>query len=232
MCELTKPAVIIPFRDRGKDSLRQANLNRVLKHWVGFDVSVVDDGRCGDAQFNRSAAYNRAVAASDADVFVFTESDMLIPHDQIHQAIQFAYTPGLVVPFTRYCYLNPADSVKVRNGQPPERFVPKYVMGDGRSIGAINVVSRESVELIGRFPEEFEGNWFDDNAIEHCFTTCCGPTRHIEGDAWHLYHLPGHTGSHLTAEDKAATARNKTRFEQYQTVTDPERIRAMTSGEL
>lgn len=221
--------MVIPFRDRGIDTLRQANLTAVLEYWSGYCTPlVVDDGRHGDSQFNRSAAYNRAVAQTDADVLVFTESDMLVPFDQIDAAITAAASPGLVVPFTRYCYLKPADSQKVRRGASPHNFTPQYVMGDGKSIGAVNVVSRASLEAIGQFPEEFEGNWYDDNAVEHCFRVCCAPTRHVSGDAWHLYHKPGHTGTHLTPADKEATARNKARFEEYQRVTAPEQIRSMT----
>ncbi|HEX7425479.1 MAG TPA: glycosyltransferase family 2 protein, partial [Mycobacterium sp.] len=44
------------------------------------------------------------------------------------------------------------------------------------------------------------------------------------------WHKPGLGGSHLTAEDKAATARNKERLELYRQATTPERIRELTAG--
>jgi hypothetical protein len=62
------------------------------------------------------------------------------------------------------------------------------------------------------------------------FDICAGPTRWIDGPSWHLYHLPGHEGTHLTPEDKAATARNKQRWQLYTQATTPDQIRRLTSG--
>jgi len=98
-------AIVIPFRDRGNDPLRPANLRCVIEHWDGCDVPVwlSDDGRVGDAQFNRSQAYNRGAWFVDADVVVFAEADMLVPYSQIRQAVAMAAAaPGLVVPFIQY----------------------------------------------------------------------------------------------------------------------------------
>lgn len=139
-------AVVVPFRDRGIDPLRKANLDRVLDHWRcgNFAPTVVSDGRDGDAQFNRSAAYNAGVRACPAaDVFVYTESDMLIAREQIDEAVgQAVSTPGLVVPFTQYRYLGPEASTLVRADElDAANCDPDSVMDNGRSIGAINVVS-------------------------------------------------------------------------------------------
>ena len=40
-------AIVIPFRDRGNDPLRPANLRCAIEHWDGCDVPVwlSDDGR-------------------------------------------------------------------------------------------------------------------------------------------------------------------------------------------
>jgi hypothetical protein len=172
-----KVALIIPFRDRGIDPRRAANLEIVQAWWFthGFDPKVVTDGLHGEAQFNRHRAYNRAVSRnSDADVFVFTEADMLIHPDQVHTAIERALVkPGLVVPFTQYRYLSDAKSRFIRDSfhdmssedlaewwsRPPHNetgiftMEPEHVMEDGRSIGAVNVVSRRTLEITGGFTE-------------------------------------------------------------------------------
>ena len=72
-------AIIIPFRDRGIDPLRVANLKRVLQHWdgLGITVHVVDDGRAGNAPFCRSAAYNHGAAITQADILVYVEADVI-----------------------------------------------------------------------------------------------------------------------------------------------------------
>jgi hypothetical protein len=227
-------AIVIPFRDRGNDPLRPANLRCVIEHWDGCDMPVwlSDDGRVGDAQFNRSQAYNRGAWFVDADVVVFAEADMLVPYSQIRQAVAMAAAaPGLVVPFIQYRYLTPEDSCLVRaHDIKPGECIPESTMDNGESIGAINVVSRETLDAIGRWDEVFEGAWYDDVAMKIAFEVCAGLTRWVDGPAWHLWHKPGLGGSHLTAEDEAATARNKERLELYRQATTPERIRELTAG--
>lgn len=222
--------VIVPFRDRG-DPLRKANLQRVLEHWAGHPVTVVDDGRTGDSPFCRSKAYNRAARQTSAQVLVFTESDMLIDHHQISEGIQRAASaPGLVVPFTTYRYLSPTDSERVRRHEvEPEECVPESTMDNGTSIGAINIVSRETLELVGGYDERFEGSWYDDRAMCKAFEVCTQPTRYVDGPAHHLYHLPGFKGDHLTVEDLGATRRNKARWKLYQQARTPQQIRRLTT---
>lgn len=225
-------AICLPYRDRGHDPLRKANLDRVLLHWNDFGalVQVVHDDRPQDEQFNRSAAYNRAAAQTDADILVFAESDMLVSFCQIQDAIEAASaSPGLVVPFTQYQYLTAEDSQRVRDFHvSPTVCTPEWTMEDGRSIGAINVLSRETFDAVGGYDESFEGSWWDDRAMHRAFDIAAGPTRWISGPAYHLHHLPGWKGDHLTDEDRAATARNKARYHRYLSANTPERIRELT----
>lgn len=225
--------IIIPFRDRGIDPRRAANLDIVQAWWYshGFDPHIVSDGLEGGAQFNRHRAYNRAVIEHRGDMYVFAEADMLIHPSQIMSAITLAeHKPGIVVPFTQYRYL--ADDMTgwirdqyhdmypevvaawwARNTLDPGSIFgihPESTMDNGRSIGAINVVSAHTLDITGGFTESTSGNWYDDNIIEEGFAFLTGnPTRHVSGPAVHMYHLPGHRGSHLTEADRAATARNK-----------------------
>lgn len=234
---MTRVAVVIPFRDRGHDPLRAANLVRVLEHWDTYwyehaHLYIVDDGRTGTRPFNRSAAYNRGRRlAGSAEVIVFAESDMLIDTEQIREAVDQAVSvPGLVVPFTQYHYLSEADSRHVRAGANPSQCAPESTMTNGRAIGAINVVSSTTLDAIGQWDESFEGSWYDDNAMKIAFEKCAGPTRWITGPAHHLYHLPGWTGDHLTDIDRAATRANRRRLAHYRHAHTPDRIRDLTTG--
>jgi hypothetical protein len=228
-------AVIIPFRDRGTDPLRKANLERVLQHWDKFDATVLVtcDGLTGDGQFNRSKAYNRGANTLWSDVLVFTESDMLIDFQQIRDAIYHARShPGLVVPFTEYRYLSPEDSERVRaHTVNPQDCTPEWVVDHKRGgNGAINILSRETLNLVGQWDEHFEGNGWDDRAMRRAFDICAGPTRWITGPAYHLHHLPGWKGDHLTDADKTATQRNRQRYRQYKLARTPQRIRELTTS--
>jgi hypothetical protein len=227
--------VCIPFRDRGRDPLRAKNLECALKSWDGLDVVVVDDGRTGDEQFNRCAAYNRAAQQTDADVLVYAESDMLISHSQIREAVRLAAgAPGVVVPYTKYCYLSEADSQKVRDGADPAGMTPELTIPNEHRnwprTGPINVMSRATLAAIGCWDEKFEGCWWDDRAMRRAFDIAAGPTRFVNGPAFHLYHLPGWTGPHLTDEDREATQRNMIRYASYVRATTSDEIRALTAG--
>lgn len=237
---MTTAAIVIPFRDRGHDPLRSANFRRVLNHWEWFgpppvvqaQVLVVSDGRSGDEQFNRSAAYNSGQAQTDADVLVFYESDMLVPHSQIAAAIELAAaTPGLVVPFDTYRALTEKGSKKVRLGYvSPEWADTELEMTKGHAVGAVNVVSRQTLQQVGGYDESFAGSWYDDNAMRLAFEMCAGPTRWVPGPGHHLFHLPAHTGTHLSDADRETTERNAQRYELYKQATTPERIRELTAG--
>lgn len=230
-----KVAVIVPFRDRARDPLRRRNLDRVLTQWFDYNyprIAVRDDGRNGDEQFNRSAAYNRGVADyPDVDVFVFAESDVLIDYSQINLAIEAAHEkPRLVVPFNEYRYLTPEDSEFVRShAKSPASCVPEAVLVR-RSHGCVNVVSAKALKLVGGYDESFSGSWYDDSSMKIAFEICCGPTKFIEGPVYHLWHLPGWTGDHLTDEDKAATRRNQVRYIRYRHASTTRQIRILTAG--
>jgi hypothetical protein len=205
-------AVIIPWRDRGVDPLRSANLHRVQEQWAEYDLPVIisGDGRDGDAPFNRSAAYNRGIAAA---------------------AVLAARAPGLVMPFRIYHALSPEHSERVRAG---EVAPAEAVQGAGNDRtaavhgGAINIISRTTYYAVGRYDEMFEGAWYDDDSMKRAFEICCGPTRFVDGPAYHLYHLPGGRGEHLRPGDRAATVRNKARHERYLLASTPGQIRALT----
>lgn len=226
-------SIIIPFRDRGTDPLRSHNLSRVLEQWSSFgtEVLVVGDGGIGSEQFNRHRAYNRGAEQASNDVLVYTESDMLIRFSQIDEAVKLAETPRLVVPFTERHELNPQDSELVREHRAnPETLSAEVVKPKPRRIGAINVVSRDALNMVGGWDESFTGCWWDDRSMHIAFDVCTQPTVWVDGPAWHLYHLPGYQGQHLTGADRAATAANERRWRQYRKAQTPEQIRELTGG--
>ncbi len=239
-------SVIIPHRDRGRDWRRTANLDTAVKRWelLGYTPLVVDDGRTGDAQFCRSAAYNRGISYLDWwDVLILAEADLLLPAWQIAAGIDLALeAPGLVVPFSQFMAMTDEHSVQVRSGlRHPSEADATQVRGDRQSIGAVNIVSRATLAAIGRYDEVFEGAWYDDDAMARAFAVATGTeTRFVDGPGWHQYHLPGAAtgtgiyadGSHLTDEDRAATENNLRRWKLYRAATTPERIRELTAGTL
>lgn len=237
---MSTAAIIIGFRDRGVDPLRQQNLDCVADYWrrSPWPVHVVDDGLDGRAQFNRSRAYNRGTALTDADVLCYVESDILASYDQLEKAIRWAAArPGLVVPFSHQHKLGESESVEVRAGADPNDFDPVVLHDTWRSSvnhGCAGVISRRTLEAVGRWDEEFAGHGHDDTAMMIAFHVTCGPARFVEGKAHHLYHLefdPGLTsGKHITPDDCAAQDRNRLRLDLYRRARTAAAIQQLTTG--
>lgn len=239
---MTAARILVPWRDKG-DPWRQANLAVVLTHLSRLDVApveVVSDGREGCAPFNRSAAYNRGAALCDpGEVMVFHEADMLLPRAQLLDAIALAgEAPGMVVPFDTYRYLSRDETIRVRQGADPIASPAEHVMADGRSNGAVNVISRVTLDAVGRWDEEFSGWGFDDRAMAHAFHVATGVrTRYIPGPGTHLWHVPGWSessrfrgGARIDPAEQVATEINEHRFHRYRDAHTPEKIRALTAG--
>jgi hypothetical protein len=234
-------AIIVGFRDRGVDPLRQANLERVLTHYGGhFPVLVIGDGRSGDAQFNRHAAYNRGAAQTDADVLVYIEADILIDPAQIRHGIDFAaHRAGQIIPFSFQHKLSEVDSRLVRGYlKDPADCVPELTHHTAETFwnhGCATIINRTTLEMVGGWDEKFEGHGHDDTAMLIAFDRVTGyPPACIDGPAYHLYHLdfdPTLTrGAHITAADVDAQQRNLDRLNLYRRTTNPHQIRQLTAG--
>jgi hypothetical protein len=236
--------VVIPWRDRG-DPDRAANRAAVFRYLQKTGVGTIieaSDGRDRHEPFNRSAAYNRGMSQLPADVYVFCEADLLVPARQLQDAVRVALLrPGLVVPFSVYRYLNLNTTRRVRDwGADPFTAVAERTMADRTSVGACNVVSAETMRLVGCWDETFDGWGYDDRAMCHAFTVASGTrTRFITGPAVHLWHPPGWQagqqfagGGEVSERERAATARNKGRYRRYVAARDPYTVRRLTSGQV
>lgn len=231
-------AFVVPFRCRGTDPLRKANLEYVQAYVESLNlgpVYVVSDGRTGTESFCRHAAYNTGTDlafSNGATTITYYEADMIVPKGQLIDAINKAEQLGLVIPFSERRELGPAESTHIRTGaRQPHECTPLRIKRSPRRSGAVNIISRETHATVGQWDADgFAGSWWDDRAMLRAFDICAAPTRWIDGPSWTLYHLPGYEGSHLTTADKAATAANKARFELYRKAKTPEQIRELTSG--
>lgn len=239
---MTSAAIIIPWRDKG-DPWRKANLEVVVAHLQSIcapQIAIVSDGRLGDEPFNRSAAYNLGIRGlRGIEVFVFHEADMLVSRAQLDAAVDMAArSPGLVVPFDTYHYLSAEATGCIHQGANPADARPEYVMANGRSIGAVNAVSVETLIAVGQWDERFSGWGFDDRAMDIAFALATGErTRFVPGSGTHLWHTPGWSansrfrgGADVPRHEAEATVANEARYRLYRRATTPQRIRELTAG--
>jgi hypothetical protein len=238
--------VVVPWRDRG-DPDRLANLRHVLAYLDRIGVGPVyvsSDGRSRAATFCRSRAYNRAVDMHPrASVFIFNEADMIVPEGQLRTAVRMAaLSPGLVVPFEEYRYLSPEGSHAVRSTViDPVVVTPERTMRLGRAVGAVNVVSADTMSRVGRWDEGFSGWGYDDRAMTHAFRVCSGRnTRVVGGPGVHLWHTPGWSAGgpfaggavSVNGIEERATAANRRRYLRYRRASGPDEIRLLTREAL
>lgn len=235
-------SIIIPWRDSG-DANRQANLTRVLDHLAELDLPLIlASDRRESGPFNRSAAYNHGRELSPSDVYVWHEADMIVPLDQLDDAIAVAErTPGLVVPFDRYRYLSEDASRLALSGADVDSLYPQSVMEGGSAVGAVGVCSEETMRLVGRWDEAFAGHGYDDRAMYYAFKVAAGRCTIIEGPGTHLWHrmafapwerqTAAANPENYDAAEVQATMRNRNRMRRYLAATTPEEVRALTGGE-
>jgi hypothetical protein len=102
-----RAVICVPWRggDRTREYLWSICKARFLQ--TGLEV-VTGDGD-PSKPFNRSAARNAAAAnAGEADVYVFLDADVYLPHAQLMGAITFAHANGgSALPFSRFRSMNP-----------------------------------------------------------------------------------------------------------------------------
>ena len=204
-------AVVIPWRDSG-DPHRRRNAEHVAGYYRHLDVGpvIISGDGADEGPFNRHRAYNRGYVQASTDVVLWNEADTLIPRAQIEQAADLAMqTPGLVLPYDQRYELDPRGARLVWAGVDPFTCEStERVWAPRASIGQAGITSRTTMQAIGgRWPEQFAGWGYDDDAMVHVFATLAGPTRWVAGRGVHLWHPLAY--QQQTPEQRAATERNE-----------------------
>ena len=145
--------------------------------------------------FTKARALNRAIAGlPPKTIIVQSDPDSFLAEPSHYRAAirQAGMAPGLVVPHSRYLYLNAdatcatlADGRLVRLATEIERDVDEI---GPLGVGNVTVYSKETWEQAGGYDERFP-MWGGDDAA---FAIACGALvaeqRRLTGDVIHLYH--------------------------------------------
>jgi hypothetical protein len=228
--------MVIPWRP-APDGHRVANFEVIRDAYLaaGVEVIVADDGRAAGEPFNRSAAFNRGMSRTDADVIVWNEADCLIPVPQLWAgAAMAAEAPGLVLPYTDRIELTQAATARLRADLGAFTLQPGDVeahFAGGRSIGQCGITSRATIEAIGGAWDEGYSGWgYDDNAMFHLFRVLAGPPRWVTDAGrptigWHLWHPPAYVAP--SPQAKAQTNANRARYMALVAEREPDKVRAL-----
>jgi hypothetical protein len=127
---------------------------------------------------------------TDTQVVLVCDADLLVPAEQLRQAVADAASrPGLVVAFDRYHYLTAEQSwALTADPQLPVPDAPATEWTLTTSVGGCHAYSTASLAATGGYPPIFRGWGMEDVAYQRISEMLAGPTRRIAGPAWHLWH--------------------------------------------
>jgi len=199
-----KTAVCIPYRPI--DDERVANFACVKERWesFGFPVFHGDSDGDEDAMFSCSQARNRAVAQTDASVFIIADGDILLgSKEQAQTACRLALENDCyVVAFSELIVLDWEATRAVRAGADPAE--QEALESAGRIWGNCFAISRTLFKRVGGFDERFIGYGHEDGAFLNACSTL-GSKDRVEGVAYHLRH-PAPDRSLISLEQKTQLA--------------------------
>lgn len=196
--------VVIPYG--GRDRYRARSLNYVIDyHRSSHRTPWIRVGRDSGADFNRSAAVNRAVAELPAsvDLLIINDADSFVTPDQLREAVALAReAPGLVRAYTRYRRLSRAAADRCRSWQ-------QILLADDSDIEwqqspayahGVAAIQRACFEEAGGYDPKFTGWGYEDMAFELALDARW-PDRRVPGDLHHHWH-------HAADDQSEAARRN------------------------
>lgn len=182
-----KTAIVIPWWPGTTCEWRHRWRRIVTDYWRSSGLGQVVFGYGIEG-----AARNSGVEAAQADVFLVTDADSLIPWERAAEALRLAGAEsGLVIPHSAYAYLgqNASEAIARLPGSVPSCFEPRP----------------ESIEFTGQlgvggpvafnFDTWIRAGYYDEGIVrgyDAAFALACdalvGNTRRLAGDYLHLWH--------------------------------------------
>lgn len=169
-------AICVPWRPTPSRLPLFDYITRWVERELGWPVIT---GDTDDVVFNRSAARNAAVRASDADVVVILDADTVGQPQAFRRAVEATYADGVTrLPYTRCFVLDEHDTARALAGHPlPPRYEVRGACG-----GAL-VLRRDVYDSLGGHDERYTGWGYED--VD--FAKRAKPER-VQGCIWALRH--------------------------------------------
>lgn len=206
-------SAVIPWRDTGCEH-RRRNLAATIAHLKrgGIEATTSDDGTF--EQFNVSAARNRGVESSTADVVIVNDADVIVPTSQLLDAARIAHTTGEVVTcYNRISYLTEAGTRALNAGQAHSgaNHVERVAT---TPFGGANAITKSTHAYLGGWDEKFTGWGHEDSEFNERAAASVGH-RALDGHAHHQWHPEApkdnkHTNHHRWMESRARIAATPT----------------------
>ncbi len=140
--------------------------------------------------FNRSWGFNVGAGLARYDWFVFTDSDLILPNNQMLLAIDALSTIDAINPYHKVLDLNEKATDQLRQAQ---RDMDLLTASDGSYREGLNfsggmlLITRPAFEKIGGWPEYIRGWGREDNILSELVATRLSHQT-LSGTAYHLFH--------------------------------------------
>lgn len=220
-------AILVPRRADGGHRDRLWDFAR--KRWeTDFPDWPIIEGHHNTGPFDRSAALNTAAReASDWDVAVVIDADVLANRDAARTAVDVAAATGrMVVSHNERVMLTREGTKKVLAGYTGSwraRGIEERTYTD--SVSCCVAIPRKLWDLVGGFDERFSGWGYEDTAFEITAETLSGETLiRLTSELFHLHHAV----SPEAGKDAPTRKVNAERLAQYRAARgDREAIRRL-----
>jgi hypothetical protein len=155
-----------------------------------------------DGLFNRSWGFNVGARLARYDRMIFTDSDLLLPEEQLLSAIAALSTTEAVNPYTAVLDLTEEASIQLQEGERSLATIPSTcgMFREGLNFsGGMLLITRAAFDRSGGWPEYIRGWGREDNILSEIIATkLTHETR--PGTAFHLYHPTEGLSTHKYSE--------------------------------
>lgn len=178
-----KCVLCLPFSSTAPDRIKA--FQETYKYYTDFGYNVF----IGDSDpFSRSSARNGSVPDLDSDILVFLDADIIVPYQQLQDAITTAFKKQVLV--LAYTDLFVLDKEQTSFYYNHKYFCNKWKQTYNNQISGAFAVPKSLWVLSGGYDERFKGWGGEDRAFYH---TCSILQKNIEcqriqGSAYHLFH--------------------------------------------
>lgn len=187
-------SIVVPFNEDGAERSRNWKYLRARYEQLYPDFQIVE-GTC-EGPWRKGVAVNAAVRASEGDVLVIADADVMVGSHALVEALSALEYSAWVVPHRLVFRLNEEATKALIEGRlhsepvglPEAQQVAP--IRPGPAGGGISVMHRESYETAGGIDEGFRDWGGEDCSFARALDTLVGPHRCLANFMWHLHHEP------------------------------------------
>jgi predicted glycosyltransferase involved in capsule biosynthesis len=156
-------SIILPYRpDHSYHDINFKYVHRKLKEEYPNSEIIIGEDTHGKELFNRSAAINNGVEKSNNDILMISDVDILLPRENVEASIESLKTYPSIFPYDKFWLLPKDLSQKIVNGMEYTweslfNYDVQQLIKEGKIGAAVELVTRNAFDSVGRFDERFTG---------------------------------------------------------------------------